>query len=229
MKEMHVLGMGLRDYSVKEAMRMVDGFLLEARANTISYLSMDMLLSAHENEKLRDWLSSMDLTVPVSPEILAAAGIGGRGRIKEVEEGKFHTELMKKLSEQERTAFLLSENEEILAAHEEYLKNTAPGIRVVGSLAAAGSMEDPDGIVNEINSAFPDIVFSRLPFPLQEQFICEHGEKLNARMFVSLKEGFGPEQHREDFMHRIRHFLSRTAFRQRVAKSETEKAKEEHW
>ena len=171
--------MELKDYSVKEAMRMVDGFLQDAKVNTISFLSPETLINAGEDEEMRTYLSSVDLTVPVSTEILKASGIGARGRLAEVEEGKFYRELIKKISDEKRTAFILTEKEETIEPFLAYLKDVAPGLKIVGEYAFENLTGDPDIVVNEINSTFPDMVLSRLPSPRQEQFAYEHNSKLN--------------------------------------------------
>lgn len=194
MKEMQVFGMSLADYPVKEALRKVDEYLVDAKVNTVSFLSMDVLMAALEDEELKTYLMGMDLTVPISTEILSAAGIGGRSRIKEVEEGKFYTELMRKVSNEKRTAFLLTEKEETIEAFGTYLRESAPGIEIVGSFAYENLSGDPDMIVNEINSTFPDIVFSRLSSPKQEKFVYENSSKLNAKLWVALKENFAKEE-----------------------------------
>ena len=194
MKELQVFGMNLADYSVKEALRKVDEFLIDAKVNTISFLSMDVLMATMDDEDLKTYLSSMDLTVPISSEILSAAGIAGRSRLKEVEEGKFYKELMRKVSNEKRSAFLLSEKEETIETFGSYLKESAPGIEIVGSFAYENLSGDPDAIVNEINSTFPDIVFSRLSSPKQEKFIYENSSKLNAKLWVALKEDFAVKE-----------------------------------
>ncbi|MBQ7581931.1 MAG: WecB/TagA/CpsF family glycosyltransferase [Lachnospiraceae bacterium] len=190
MKEMHVFGMELKDYSVKEAMRMVDAFLQDAKVNIISFLSPEILMEAGEDEEMRSRLSSIDLTVPVSTEILKAAGIGGRSRLAEVEEGRFYKELLKKLSNEKRTAFILTEKEETVEPFVAYLSEAAPGLKIVGHYAFENLTGDPDIVVNEINSTFPDIVLSRLSSPKQEQFACEQNAKLNARLWIALREDF---------------------------------------
>ena len=188
MKRMQVLGIELKDYSVREAMRMTDDFLRDAKVNTVSFLSMDDLLNAGEDEELRNRLMSIDLTVPTSAEILHAAGIAGRGRIAEVEEGKFYHDLLKKISDEKRTAFLLTGKEDAIEPFVQYLLEAAPELKIVGTYAFENLTGDPDVIVNEINSTFPDLVLSKLSDQDQERFVYEHNTKLNAKLWVSLNE-----------------------------------------
>ncbi len=228
MKPMQVLGIGLKDYSVREAMRMVDDFLQDAKVSTIGFVSMDILMAAGEDEELRTWLEAMDLTVPVSSEILQAAGIGGRSRIAEVEEGRFYRELMKKVSDENRTAFLLTEKEETTEPFLTFLQESAPGLKIVGSFAFENFSGDPDVVVNEINSTFPDLVLSRLPSPGSEQFIYDNKAKLNARLWVSLKEDFSPQdQKKPSGLARFRQWVKTKLFRHRASRFTNEQDRNE--
>jgi len=218
MKEMHVLGMELKDYSAKEAMRMVETFLQEPKISTISFLTQEILLSAQENEKLHGYLSHMDLTVPVSSDIVEAAGIGATGRVKEIDEHKFYIELMKKLSDEERTAFVLSDTEEQTERLKEFLQNAAPNMQILGSYSMDLVSGDDDQIVNEINAVFADIVFSGVSSPRREQFICKHKDKMNARLFIAMQEDYAPSQGREKLNVKIKRFTERALFRAKAAK-----------
>ena len=178
--------MELKDYPVREAMRLVDTYLCDAKVDIVSFLSMDLLMQAGEDEELRDWISSVDLIVPISTEILKVAGIGGRSRLAEVEEGRFRKELLKRLSDDNRTAFLLVQKEEETEFLAQYLEKAAPKISIVGSYAFENLNGDPDEIVNEINSTFPDVVFSLLSSPDRECFARDHKAKLNAKLWIVL-------------------------------------------
>ncbi len=212
-----MLGMDLKDYSVKEAMRMVDGFLQEPKVSTISFLTRELLLSAQENEKLQGYLASMDLTVPVSSDIIEAADIGSRSRIKEIEEYKFETEFLKKLSDEERTAFILAETGDDADRFQEFMQATASGIRMIGSYSVDEVTGDDDQIVNEINASFADVVFSLMHSPRQEQFICKHRDKMNARLFVSMREEHGVPQETVKLSLRMKQFVKQFIFRLKAA------------
>lgn len=225
MKQMQVLGIELKDYPVREAMRVLDGFLQDAKVNTIDFLTMDILMQAGENEEIREWLSDMDLTVPMSPEILKAAGIAGRSRITEVEEGRFYKELLKKISSEKRTAFILAQKEEDANALAEYLVKAASGVSVVGSYAFENLTGDPDVIVNEINSTFPDLVLSTLSSPEQEKFVYENKTKLNARLWIALKdELLRPNPGPPSRLEKIRNMIRSKIFRRSVTRFTNEQA-----
>ena len=47
-------------------------------------------------------------------------------------------------------------------------------------------------MVNEINSASADVIFSILPSPLQEQFLTENKSKLDAKIWYGLSSDYAP-------------------------------------
>lgn len=226
MKDMNVLGIELKDYSVKEAMKLVSQFLKDAKVDTVCFLSTDILLNAGDNPELKMWLQSMDLTVPVSSEILYAANLASRQRLKEVENSSFYTEFMKKISAEKRTAFILTEKEETVKNSKDYLEKNAPGVQVVGAYAFETLTGDSDVIINEINSTFPDIVFSRLPFPKQEQFVYENKSKINAKLWVALKENFIAKEGKTSLkIKNLSTLIEKTIFRRLVSKYENKQEK----
>ena len=89
----------------------------------------------------------------VSVEILHAAGITNRSRIKEVENSVFYREFVKRLSNERRTMFLLTETESVLEASRQYIEQYASGIQVVGTYAFENLTGDADSIINDINGA----------------------------------------------------------------------------
>ena len=185
MRKMQLLGIELRDYSVKESLRLVGQYLNDAKLDTICFLSTDILLNAGEDENLKLWLESMDLTIPVSEEILHAAGITNRSRIKEVVNSVFYKEFVKRLSNEKRTMFILEETQSVLDASVEYIEKYASGIQLVGTYAFENLTGDEASIINDINAAVPDIVISRLSSPRQEQFVFENKNKITANENVT--------------------------------------------
>ena len=226
MRKMQLLGIGLRDYSVKEALRLVSQYLNDAKLDTICFLSTDILLNAGEDDNLKVWLESMDLTVPVSIEILHAAGITNRSRIKEVVNSVFYKEFVKRLSNEKRTMFILEETQSVLDASVEYIEKYASGIQLVGTYAFENLTGDEASIINDINAAVPDIVISRLSSPRQEQFVFENKNKINAKIWVALKDTFVAKENVKGLkFEKLSKLIEKTIFRRMVSKYENNQGK----
>ena len=223
---MQLLGIELRDYSVKESLRLVGQYLNDAKLDTICFLSTDILLNAGEDENLKLWLESMDLTIPVSEEILHAAGITNRSRIKEVVNSVFYKEFVKRLSNEKRTMFILEETQSVLDASVEYIEKYASGIQLVGTYAFENLTGDEASIINDINAAVPDIVISRLSSPRQEQFVFENKNKINAKIWVALKDTFVAKENVKGLkFEKLSKLIEKTIFRRMVSKYENNQGK----
>ncbi len=226
MRKMQLLGIELRDYSVKESLRLVGQYLNNARLDTICFLSTDTLLNAREDKNLKLWLESMDLTIPVSEEILHAAGITNRTRIKEVINSTFYREFIRRLSNEKRTMFILTETQSVLDASREYIEKNAAGIQIVGTYAFENLTGDEATIINDINSVVPDIVISRLSSPKQEQFVFENKSKINAKIWIALKDTFVAKENAKGLkFEKLSKLIEKTIFRRMVTKYENDQSK----
>ena len=221
MRKMKMLGLELRDYSVKEALRLTGQYLNNSRLDTVSFLSTDILLSAGENSNLKLWLEAMDLTIPISVEILHAAGITNRSRIKEVENSIFYREFLKRLSNEQKTLYILTETEDTLKAALAFMQANAKGIKIVGSYVFENLAGDVNEIINDINSVTPDVVISRLLSPKQEQFVYENKNKINAKIWLALENSFVMKENAKGLkFNRLSKLIENTVFRRMVSKYE---------
>jgi N-acetylglucosaminyldiphosphoundecaprenol N-acetyl-beta-D-mannosaminyltransferase len=168
---MQVLGVELKDYTVREAMRKADAFLKENKVSTIAYITTTGLMAAEESEDLKLFLSNIDLTVAADSDILSAAGIANRNRVKEIENDEFMEEFLKKLVRGKRKVYLLTGTGEQLSALEECLKSYQESLRVVGRFALDTLEKDEDWLINEMNAQMPDVVISNIDSPQRESFL----------------------------------------------------------
>lgn len=97
MRKMQVLGIELQDHTVREAMKKTDAFLRDGKVSTIAYITMRGLMEAEESQERQDFLRELDLTVPADSDILRAAGIATRNRVREVDNDEFLTEFLRKI------------------------------------------------------------------------------------------------------------------------------------
>ena len=226
MKKMNIMGIELRDYSLKEASRLIGQYLSNSRLDIVYFLSIDILVQAGESENLKKWLESMELTVPVSTEILAAAGITSKTRVKEVENNAFYKALIKRLSNERCTMFLLTETEAALQKSKEYIATHASGIEVIGSYAFENLSGDVDTIINDINSAVPDVVMSRLVSPKQEQFVYENRNKINSKIWLAINDTFTIKESSMGLkLEKLSRLIDKTIFRRMVSKYENNQEK----
>lgn len=213
---MQVLGVELQDYTVREAMRKADAFLRDQKLNTIAYITTRGLMAAEQSPELRTFLSGLDLTVAADSDILRAAGIENRNRIKEIENDEFMEEFLKKLVRGKRNVYLLTGTKEQLAALEECLKSYQHNLKVVGSFSLEELEKEEDWLINEMNSRMTEVVISNISSPQRESFFENNHMKMNARIWLMLKDKVVHSVHKKGILWRFSDMISKKWFRRKV-------------
>lgn len=208
--------------SAKEAMLQAMQFMENGSVDTIEILSMDVLMNGRDDLKWKELLKEIKIVLPGEAEILEAAEVYDRVRIKEVSNRTFFRMLMKYFQKNKKRIFLLADTEERLERACTAASGYNRGLRLSGQ-----GLLDPDGsteenIINDINGTETDCIISVLSSPYQEQFITRNRTLLNAKLWLGCGSMF--EKSREERMPlgQIRHFFLKTMFRRRVEKQQKE-------
>ena len=213
MRHMQVLGVELQDYTVREAMRKTDYFLRDNKVSTIAYITIRGLMAAEESPELRSFLSNIDLTVAADSDILRAAGVENRNRIKEIENDEFMEEFLKKLVRGKRKVYLLTGTKEQLQELEECLKSYQEKLRIVGRFSLDELEKEEDYLINEMNGLMPEVVISNISSPQREQFFENNHMKMNARIWLMLKDKVVHTMRRKGIAWRLGDLFFKTLFR----------------
>lgn len=185
-KKIEILGLFLDDYTVREAIKHVEGYLENHVMNTIECVSMEMLIQAEEDEILRNVIHSCDLSVIGEKEILQAKNIGSMQRIRETEENDFFFEFFKRVERNRKNVFIIGEAEENVKEIQKELEKDFKKIEIVGARALENCAGAWDSIINEMNTMTPDVIVSVIPTPMQEHFFWEYKDKINANIWYGL-------------------------------------------
>lgn len=187
MRKMEVLGISMRDLSIRESMKKVEQFFEDEKVSTIALITMKGLIKAQDSPEIKEWMSSLDMTVAVDVDILHAADINYRTRIHDVENNVFISEFLKKLVRQRKTVYLMSQTEESLKKLEEELLSCEEGLRIVGKAALDDLVHDDDFVINDMNMKVPWVLISNLESPKREQFLKDNIMKMNVRIWLMLR------------------------------------------
>ncbi len=187
-EKINVLGIEMDCLTAKEVMLRVMQFMEDDLVDTIELMSMDTLMSGRDDEEWKKLAGELEIVLPGEADILKAAEITDRVRLKEAENGTFFRLLMKYLQKNRKRVFLLSGTGGDLAALESVVRKYGRGIRVAGSgvLEQDGSGEEK--VINDINGTESDCVLSVLQSPYQEQFIDRSRTLLCTKVWL----GCGP-------------------------------------
>ena len=188
MRKIEVMGIMLRDYSVREAMRRISTYLNNGSCNTVDFITHDTLLRASNDEDMKRDIESMDITVATSNDILQAGSFSSRSREKEINSNLFLKGMLRKFAKEKRSIFLISETDARLQGFKSALCTFYDGLNIVSSAAMEEAVGGDDTIVNEINGCMPDIVLMNLESPSAETFIRENKMKLGSQLIIELRD-----------------------------------------
>lgn len=190
LKKIDILGMQIDNYTVRESIMKAETYLNDSVMNTIGTVNMKMLSLAIEDESVRECIENLDLAVIGEKEILIAAGIHSAQRLKETVDHDFFKEFMKRIIRNRKRVFLLGETNEDVEQLELYLQEEYGKLIIEGTCNFEDMSGDLEGVVNEINSANADVIFSVLPSPHQEKFLLENKGKLDAKIWYALGDSY---------------------------------------
>lgn len=189
-KKVELLGIELDNYTVREAMLQVEVYLNNTVMNTIENISMEMLVKAQDDEILKECMEHLDLAIISEKEILKAAGVISAQRIRETIDNEFFKEFMKRIVRNNKTVYLLGNTSTQIQELQGFLNTNYEKLKISGVYALEDCTGDFDTIINEINIAEPDVIFSVLPTPQQENFLKDNAAKFNAKIWYGLGQNY---------------------------------------
>ena len=210
-KQIQLLGMKIPNYSLREELQLAQEALKDQKLRLLLTVSMQSLVkvSSSESQQVKDCVEQADLVVVEDPEILSVAGINSSQRIREAEDHLFFSELLKRLQRGQQQVYLVASKNAALEKIKEILSDRYEKLHVVGQYSIEDYPDDIDRMINEINSAAPDVIISVMPTPQQEEFLVANRSKLLAKLWYGLGENYGLLMEKKGFgwrMKRLIHF-----------------------
>lgn len=210
-KQIQLLGMTFPNYSLRDELQLAQEALHSERLCMFLTMSMQSLVkvSSSGSEEEKSFVEQADLIVVEDPEILSVAGITSNQRIREASDHLFFTELMKRLQRGQQQVYLVAAKNVALDKIKEILAQRYEKLKIVGQYSIEEYPDDLDRMINEINSAAPDIILSVMPTPQQEEFLMKNRSKLLAKLWYGLGENYGLLMEKKGFgwrMKRLIHF-----------------------
>ena len=187
-QRLSVMGVRLKDYSVRESMRRINTYLNNDKCNTIDFVTRDLLLNAAGSEELKKNIEDMDMTLMTTADILTAGGIESYYREKEIESNLFLKGLFRKLAKEKRKLFLLSDNADKMKMLKDGLNRFSDELIIAGEYINEEKPGGDDGVVNDINSVLPDFVLLNISSPAAEDFVSSNRARINAKVIMIVRD-----------------------------------------
>lgn len=191
-KQIQLLGMTFSNYSLREELQLAQEAVGKETLQLFLTVSMQSLMKigSSESESVRECVEHADLVVIDDPEILSVAGINSTQRIREAADHLFFVELIKRLQRGQYQVYLVASKNAALEKIKEILADRYEKLAIVGEYSIEDYPEDLDRMVNDINSAAPDVILSVMPTPQQEEFLVANRSKLSAKLWYGLGENY---------------------------------------
>ena len=218
MKKIKLLGMKLQDRYARESLILAERFLKQRAVNVILYLTTSVLLEAAENEEEKEWIEAADATLWGDTQILKVAEITARGRANEVEEKEFLKSFLRRMARTHKSILVLADTEEQAQNLKEELIRMQNGITVVGTMAIQDTEDSKEDIINEINMIAPSVIMVRMPFSMQQKWLMQSRQYMNAGLWIGMPEDFSCIQKREMPMEKMGKRILNVIFSRKVNK-----------
>ncbi len=217
-KQIQLLGMTFPNYSLRDELQLAQEALRSERLCMFLTMSMQSLMkvSSSGSEEEKTFVEQADLIVVEDPEILSVAGITSNQRIREASDHLFFAELMKRLQRGQQQIYLVASKNAALEKIKEILEERYEKLHIVGQYSIEEYPDDLDRMINEINSAAPDVILSVMPTPGQEEFLMKNRSKLLAKLWYGLGENYGLLLEKKGFGWRMKRLIHLGRFKMHV-------------
>lgn len=222
-EKIEVLGIRMDCLTAKEAMLQAMRFMEDDPVDTIEIITMDSLMNNQEDETWISRAKEFKLILPGEVEILEAAEIHDRVKLKETENRIFLKMFMKYLQKNQKRIYLLADTEEELTRAENAIRHYNRGIRISGHACLDPADNREEEVVNDINGTETDCVLSVLSSPYQESFISRNKTLLNTKLWFGCGSMLSRSYDDRKVLQQIRHFFRKTMFRRQVEKRQKER------
>lgn len=185
-KKVAIAGLQLDNYTVRESIMEIERNLSNGVFNTVEDVSMDMIVAAEEDPKIKDLLENLDHTLISEVGVLKAVSEVSIQRKHEIENNDFYTEFMKRVARNHKQVYVLGQDRETVDEVCQRIQKEFPKCEIIGTGALDGTAGASEAVVNDINTVAPDVVLSVIPSPAQEYFLMENKDKLGANLWYGM-------------------------------------------
>lgn len=180
-----MLGVGFDDLTREEAIKKAIELMEEHRAAYMVTPNPEIVMACWDKPELMSAVQGADLVVPDGIGVVKAAKLLGTPLKERVPGIEVASALLKYISENGKSAFLLGAKPGVAELAAEQLKKDYPGINICG--VNDGYFKDDAPVIAKINAVKPDFMLVCLGFPKQELWMAQNAAKLD----VGLMGGFG--------------------------------------
>lgn len=208
--------------TAKQVMRQMLQYMESESVSTVDIVALESLMQGQDNAEWKEWVHNVDLLLPGSREILESVGITDGREFQDMENHTFFRLFFRYLERNQKTVFLLAEQEQTLDVLKDRIDSLRRGTIICGEAVLSPDSENQDKVINQINGVEPDCIMSVLSCPYQEQFISENKALLNARVWLGCGPLLQENVTEKRPIGRLKRFILKKSFRHQVDRQNKE-------
>lgn len=187
MKTYEILGINIKDYSVREALHKTREYLSYNVPSVVFFLTREVLLASSDSDEHKNFIEEdAEITMLASSDIFRAAAVTDKGREREIDRNLYMKGLLRMLSKEHRRIYLVTENPGQMEGLKTVLGTFENALQIAGSYDGSDSLSVED-ITNDINSVTPYVVFAVFTGNEGIDFILSGKKFMNTRLIVVIQ------------------------------------------
>jgi len=152
--------------------------LAEGKEQNIVLLSLWDLLRARRNAEYREYVKNAALVIPISKSIIGGIRfLLGKQAVRYMP-FDFVISLLRTLESYEFSSYFLGSKKRILIKIEKNIRETFPGLRIVGRYPGSFRRQDEPAIIEAIHKASPSLLLVGKGVRGEERWIARNGKRL---------------------------------------------------
>lgn len=180
MKTIEVLGIKIKDYTLKEALEAGRSCMQEPGLYTMYYVSKRLLLSVCEDAEQKRWFEDIDLVLCAEDGILTESDEFFDGKRDD-----FFEIFMRNLASAGTSVFIVTDADGDAEKIKETMLRVDERLNFVGQYVYKGE-NDKERMFNEINTMVPGVIVSNMEWYKQGKLMYEGKRFLNASVWLGL-------------------------------------------
>ena len=173
-----MMGCHIDNLTMEETLQRIDGFIKTGRPHQHVVVNVDKLVKANRDEELRSIINECALINADGMPVVWASRLLGKGLKERVAGIDLFEALMKRASETGWRVFLLGAKEEVVSEVNKLYSLKYPSLTIAGYRNGYWRQEEEPGVVEQIKSARPDLLFVAISSPKKEQFLGHYQAEL---------------------------------------------------
>lgn len=218
-EKINILNIELYQTSAKAAMQKVVQYMESDSINTVEIITMDMLLKGKD---MPGWKEAVvtESGAAGETEILEAAGVREKTLLRDTAGQVFLKMFLRYIQRNKKRVFLVAQSETELLEMESAIREHDRKLILAGR-----GVLPPDGagieqVINAVNGAETDCIFSLLPSPEQELLIQRNSAFVKCKSVVWMRERLKEIYMKKQKKGKIQRFLRRKVFRYQVGRQQ---------